>query len=238
MNIITIENVFLWFMIYSFFGWVYETIYCSIVERKFVYRGFLNGPYCPIYGFGALLDIFALGRIENPAALFLAGAVLTCSLEYFTGWLLETLFHAKWWDYTDMKFNIKGRVCLLGALAFGAFSVVLIKFIHPFLVWLLSDAPQLFISLLSSFLLIVLATDIFITVKGLESFENKLGVLTKGIKARKSRVFEYISDFSKKFNLQEKRMIMSFPKLSSVKYNDALSALKERLSPRRRRKNK
>ena len=98
MNIITIENVFLWFMIYSFFGWVYETIYCSIVERKFVYRGFLNGPYCPIYGFGALLDIFALGRIENPAVLFLAGAVLTCSLEYFTGWLLETLFHAKWWD--------------------------------------------------------------------------------------------------------------------------------------------
>ena len=95
MSILKAETVFLWFMIYSFIGWLYETVLCSSLERKFVYRGFLNGPYCPIYGFGALLDIMILGNVESVPSLFLSSVLLTCTLEYFTSWAMEKLFHAK-----------------------------------------------------------------------------------------------------------------------------------------------
>ena len=97
----TIETWFLWLMIYSIIGWVYESTICSIGHRKLINRGFLNGPYCPIYGTGAVLVL-----------LFFAGALVTCSLEYLTSWLMEKLFHARWWDYSKRKFNIGGRVCL------------------------------------------------------------------------------------------------------------------------------
>ena len=128
----TIETWFLWLMIYSIIGWVYESTICSIGHRKLINRGFLNGPYCPIYGTGAVLVLLVLGRIQNPVLLFFAGALVTCSLEYLTSWLMEKLFHARWWDYSKRKFNIGGRVCLIGAVVFGAFSVVLVLVLHPF----------------------------------------------------------------------------------------------------------
>ena len=122
----TIETWFLWLMIYSVIGWVYESTICSIGQRKLINRGFLNGPYCPIYGTGAVLVLLVLGRIQNPVLLFFAGAVLTCSLEYLTSWLMEKLFHARWWDYSKRKFNIGGRVCLIGAIVFcGARALTL-----------------------------------------------------------------------------------------------------------------
>lgn len=127
----TLCRVIFYFMIYSVVGWIYETTLCSITDRRFVNRGFLNGPYCPIYGSGALLDVLVLGRIENPFLLFILGVLVTCSLEYLTSYVMEKLFKARWWDYSDKKFNIGGRVCLLGAVVFGLFSVVLIKLLHP-----------------------------------------------------------------------------------------------------------
>lgn len=122
---------FLWFMFYSFLGWVWETILCSLTEGHFVYRGFLNGPYCPIYGFGALFDIAILHWISNPLILFLSGALLASVLEYVTSYLMEYYFHARWWDYSEKRFNLNGRICLEGALVFGLFAVVLLKGIQP-----------------------------------------------------------------------------------------------------------
>ena len=120
-------------MFYNIVGWIYETLVCSIQEKRLVFnRGFLAGPYCPIYGSGALLDVFLLGWIHNPVLLFFAGMLVNCTLEYLTGWALEEIFHAKWWDYTGWFLNIKGRICFWGALAFGCMSVLLIKWIHPF----------------------------------------------------------------------------------------------------------
>ena len=101
----TLCRVIFYFMIYSVVGWIYETTLCSITDRHFVNRGFLNGPYCPIYGSGALLDVLILGRIENPFLLFILGVLVTCSLEYLTSYVMEKLFKARWWDYSDKKFN-------------------------------------------------------------------------------------------------------------------------------------
>ena len=125
-------TAFLWLLIYSFIGWVYETILCSITGRKFVNRGFLNGPVCPIYGFGALLDLALLGNLHGHIVpLFFSAMVVTTTLEYLTSYVMEKLFHARWWDYSKHPFNLNGRVCLLGAVAFGAFSVLLIEVVHP-----------------------------------------------------------------------------------------------------------
>ena len=163
----TIETWFLWLMIYSVIGWVYESTICSIGQRKLINRGFLNGPYCPIYGTGAVLVLLVLGRIQNPVLLFFAGAVLTCSLEYLTSWLMEKLFHARWWDYSKRKFNIGGRVCLIGAVVFGAFSVVLILVLHPWVKSLTDRLTDTALTWICAILLVGIVSDLIVTVKGL-----------------------------------------------------------------------
>lgn len=163
----TLETWFLWLMIYSIIGWVYESTICSIGHKKLINRGFLNGPYCPIYGTGAVLVLLVLGRIQNPVLLFFAGAVVTCSLEYLTSWLMEKLFHARWWDYSKRKFNIGGRVCLLGAVVFGAFSVVLILFLHPWVKSLTDRLTDTALSWVCAILFVGVVSDLIVTVKGL-----------------------------------------------------------------------
>ena len=163
----TIETWFLWLMIYSIIGWIYESTICSIGQRKLINRGFLNGPYCPIYGTGAVLVLLVLGRIQNPVLLFFAGAVLTCSLEYLTSWLMEKLFHARWWDYSKRKFNIGGRVCLIGAVVFGAFSVVLILVLHPWVKSLTDRLTDTALTWICAILLVGIVSDLIVTVKGL-----------------------------------------------------------------------
>ena len=123
----------LYFFFYSFCGWLYESVLCSVAGGRIVNRGFLNGPICPVYGFGALLIVGCLSPIQDAPVplLFIAGAALTCTLEYFTSYLMEKLFHARWWDYSARRFNIAGRVCLEGALIFGAFSVAMLRVFHP-----------------------------------------------------------------------------------------------------------
>lgn len=112
-----IADMALYFFLYSFLGWAQETVQCSIKERRFVNRGFLNGPICPIYGCGALLIFTFLLPIKRGIAspflavplVFLCGAVIASALEYVTSWVMEKLFHARWWDYSDKKWNINGR---------------------------------------------------------------------------------------------------------------------------------
>ena len=111
------------FALISFGGWVYETIYCSVVEGEFTKRGFLFGPTCPIYGIGAIAEWLVLGQISNPIIVFIIGAVLATVIEYSTGLFLERRFKKKWWDYSMFKFNLHGRICPQASAVFGAFSV-------------------------------------------------------------------------------------------------------------------
>jgi len=123
---------FLWFILYSVIGWIYETILCSIEAGYWVERGFLFGPLCPIYGAAAVLALAILyKRIKNVALLFLTGVVLTTGIEYVTSVVLEQIFGLRWWDYSHFRFNIEGRVSLLAALVFGILIVLLVKVIHP-----------------------------------------------------------------------------------------------------------
>ena len=119
------------FALISFGGWVYETIYCSVVEGEFTKRGFLFGPTCPIYGIGALAEWLILGQISNPFVVFFIGAVLATVIEYSTGLFLERRFKKKWWDYSMFKFNLHGRICPQASAVFGAFSVTSVFVLVP-----------------------------------------------------------------------------------------------------------
>ncbi|MBF0977578.1 MAG: putative ABC transporter permease [Atopobium sp.] len=119
------------FALISFGGWVYETIYCSVVEGEFTKRGFLFGPTCPIYGIGALAVWLVLGQISNPFIVFIIGGFLATVIEYSTGLFLERRFKKKWWDYSMFKFNLHGRICPQGSAVFGAFSVTSVFVLVP-----------------------------------------------------------------------------------------------------------
>lgn len=123
---------YFYFMVYSVAGWLCEDVYVGIGKKKLVNRGFLYGPYCPIYGFGALIVLYPLMMLgDHPLLVFLGGMILTSTLEYFTSWIMEKLFHERWWDYSTYKFNLNGRVCLLNSVLFGLMSLVVVFLIQP-----------------------------------------------------------------------------------------------------------
>lgn len=125
----------IYFFIYSFLGWCCETMYCSFGQRKFINRGFLAGPYCPIYGCGAILVIYPLESwIDNPLLIFLFGVLITSILECITSVVMEMMFHTKWWDYSSYPFNIHGRVCLKNSSMFGILVMFVMYDLHPHII--------------------------------------------------------------------------------------------------------
>ena len=171
---------FLLLMTYSIIGWCGEMVYCSICQRKLCEkRGFLNGPICPIYGHGALVVLLCLhGGCKNPLLTFLLGAVLTSLVEYITSFAMEKLFHMRWWDYSQYKFHLNGRVCLLNSTLFGLASVFLCHFANPpitaWLAGLLASGAAVPLSLI---LLAVYLTDIVLSVRGAIQLGGRLARL-------------------------------------------------------------
>ena len=169
------------FAVYSGMGWLCESVYCSFCEHRWVNRGFLNGPFCPIYGFGGLLVIVILTPFAGKLAplpelfvFFVLGAVSTSVLEYATGYALEKLFHTSWWDYSHDKFNIRGRVCLKNSLLFGLMAVFAIKLLHPAVLALLEKIPPLLAPLLAGGLIVYFLFDCAVTVLGILQMNGKL----------------------------------------------------------------
>ncbi|MFA5585156.1 MAG: putative ABC transporter permease [Saccharofermentanales bacterium] len=228
------ESWFLWFVLYSMVGWIYETTLASIMQKSFINRGFLNGPYCPIYGCGAVLVLLLLGDLPNPFLLFLSAALLTGILEYLTSWILEKLFHARWWDYSEKRFNIKGRVYLKGIIVFGLFSLILIRFLHPPVASLTATIPAnlRFAMALALFLLIL--ADVIYTLTKFAEFEKILSRMSDSLdealhsaKAFYVRANSVSSTALHRVNSQVRRMILSFPKLTSTRYNESLKKLRQ-----------
>ena len=134
----------LWlFFVYAFLGWCAEVCYAALRTGKFVNRGFLNGPVCPIYGFGMAAVLWALRPLMgNTVLLFLGSVVLTSLLEWLTGFLLEKLFHQRWWDYSDEPFNLGGYICLRFSLYWGLACLFVLKIIHPTVLWGVRAVPR------------------------------------------------------------------------------------------------
>ena len=140
---ISLYYIISWFFIYSFLGWAWESAYVSIKNKKLVNRGFINGPLCTIYGAGAVTIYLLLRPFEkNLALLYLGGVITATALDYVTGWIMETVFHTRWWDYSNKKFNLHGYISLASSLLWGAFSILLLKLLQPFVSWITSLYPQ------------------------------------------------------------------------------------------------
>lgn len=130
-----IMTLFSWFIIYSYIGWVYETIYCSMDLGRYVDRGFLSGPICPIYGLCIVSAVILFtDRFKSNISLFLACAFLASAIEYITSLWMEFVFGRRWWNYSDKLLNIQGRVCLEAAIVFGISGVLVVRYLHPRLV--------------------------------------------------------------------------------------------------------
>lgn len=155
-------EIVLFFFIYSFAGWVVELLWHSIVHKKIIEtRGVLFGPYCPIYGFGALLVLGTTYTIKDNLLLVFLAAVGLCSvLEYFTSFILEKIFNIRWWDYSETrKLNINGRICLTASIGFGVFGIIATQWVQPFIencISLIPDTIQIIIALV---LFVVMLTD-------------------------------------------------------------------------------
>lgn len=207
-----IAEWFLIFVIYSFIGWIFEIIVALVSHRKFTNRGFLVGPICPIYGIGAVLISLVLGNVENIVAIFCVSMVGAAGLEYFTSWLMETLFHARWWDYQDMPFNLNGRICLHTALAFGVLGVLVVRVMNPFLLGLFDSLqPGLVIALFALTLGLLLA-DILISLWMIINFRVTVGTVERDATEEIStRVRQIIMEKGR----LNRRLVKAFPKLEA-----------------------
>lgn len=216
--LITAENYFLYFILYSVLGWIYETALCSVKEKHFVNRGFLNGPYCPIYGTGAVLFILLLGRERSPLLIFVFGAIIASAVEYATSFFMEKIFNARWWDYSEFKFNLRGRICLGASLVFGAFAVLLIKFIHPVTLTYTKTIPIAIYHAVTLACALAFLSDLALTLKGLDGFSEKIALINEKLFAplsddEKSKASSVM--FESSISRQQRRIIRAFPKISS-----------------------
>lgn len=176
------------FTIYSFIGWVCETIYCSIQEKKLVDRGFLSGPFCPIYGFGGLIVITVLSPFSsNIFLLFFSSMIVTTAIEYLTGVVLEHIFHTTWWDYSQCKFNFQGRICLTNSLLFGVMCVVGIQFVHPIVLKLVNAIDSKWTTYLAYGLVVYFILDLCVTVYTILQLNGKLEQLQQVLDEIKSK---------------------------------------------------
>ena len=167
-------SAFLIFILFSFIGWISEVIYVGVTSaHKFVNRGFLHGPICPVYGFGGVVILMLPPSLYATwIPLFLASMILCTTVEYFVSWLMEKLFHTRWWDYSHYKIQLNGRICLLNSILFGFLGVVVIHFVYPLMIDLLNSLGQKVINVSGVIILAVLSVDIFFTVRKLVDFAN------------------------------------------------------------------
>lgn len=167
-------SAFLIFILFSFIGWISEVIYVGVTSaHKFVNRGFLHGPLCPVYGFGGVIILMLPPFLYKTwIPLFFASMILCTIVEYFVSWLMEKLFHTRWWDYSHYKIQLNGRICLLNSILFGFLGVAVIHFVYPLMLDLLNLLSQTVINISGMIILAVLSVDIFFTVRKLVDFAN------------------------------------------------------------------
>lgn len=197
-----ITTIFIWFILYSILGWIYETIFCSVKTLKWDNRGMLIGPYCPIYGVGAVLDVLVCGGLPNYTAVFFTCMFGSAVLEYSTSYTTEKLFHAVWWDYSNLPLNIKGRICLPCSIGFGAAGLIVLYGIHPFIARITDALPLYWQEPSALLLMAVFSADCTLTADSLIALNVKLETTLKAIDSQISEKYDTFIETTKQ-NLSE-----------------------------------
>ena len=176
----SLYHILAFFLIYSCLGWCLEVVYAAATTGQLVNRGFLNGPVCPIYGFGMILVLFFLTPLEgNLLLLYLGGVLLPSALELVGGWVLYKLYRTRWWDYSDRPFNIGGYICLEFSLLWGVGALLMIKAVHPAIAALVDIVPPLVGFILMCLLYAVYAADVVATGISASDLARELDALEK-----------------------------------------------------------
>ena len=203
--------LFMSFMIYSFLGFIVETIYVWILDKKFQNRGFLIGPVLPIYGFGCILITLLLSPYKaHPIILFCMSIIICSVLEYLTSYLLEKIFNARWWDYSNRKYNINGRICLETLIPFGIGGSIICYLVDPNIQKLIRLVPYNIVIIISIVLAILMITDTLLSIKTISSVKNKI---KKGIRDNTIEIKEKVKDFIISNSKLRKRFINSYPNI-------------------------
>ncbi|MGN1297121.1 MAG: putative ABC transporter permease [Clostridia bacterium] len=211
----TIEIYFLLFMSYAFLGWCMEVICKLIQTRKFINRGFLIGPYCPIYGWGAIAITVLLKRYTYDILVLFVMSMIVCSIiEYFTSYFMEKKYHARWWDYSNKKFNINGRICLETLIPFGILGVIIMYVTNPLLLHFFETIPQIILHIITATLFIVFIVDNAISSNVIASI-NVEG--SKLIKDNTEEITERVKDVLRKKSWLHRRLVNAYPNLKDIK---------------------
>ena len=209
---------FLYFIILAIMGWIMEVTLQLVQKHKFSNRGFLIGPYCPIYGCGGILITLTLSNLHNhPIALF-STAILICGiLEYVTSYLMEKIFNARWWDYSKNKFNINGRVCLETIIPFGILGLALIYVINPFIFDNLSKIPTTIINIIAIIVAILFTLDMIISLTVISNVRKATKKFDKeNPKDSTDEISRKVREFLKSKSTLNRRLVEAFPELTAI----------------------
>lgn len=206
--------VFLLFLIYSFLGWLVDICGNYIDVKEFKNRGFLIGPYCPIYGVASIFMLQFLSKYQNDIIVLFVMSVLVCSvIEYLTSYIMEKLFHARWWDYSKIPFNINGRICIPYSIIFGVLSLLLVEFINPFIVNMLITIPKIALITGGIILFILFAIDVIVSF----SIINKLKITADNIRKDKTEeITKKVREVLSKKSILFRRLLNAFPDFEAL----------------------
>ena len=246
------------FFVYGFLGWCTEVAYAAAKQGKFVNRGFLNGPICPVYGIGVGVVVQFLTPVENNLVLlYISSTILVTVIEGITGFLLEKIFHNKWWDYSEQPLNIGGYVCVLFSLIWGVFCVLIVKIIHPLIYKVLTMIPLVLGIVVMACLAVGLLADLYVTASGILKMNRRLEAMEKiaaELKELSDKVGENIYENvmegmefreEKKARIEElkakyeemaenrtkvgERLVKAFPKMQVGQHKEIFEELRERM---------
>ena len=213
----TLSYLFLFFLAYSVIGYVIEVVDIIVMEKRFEWnRGFLIGPIIPIYGLGSIIMEIVLGKYRNDYVILFLMTMFICSfMEYFTSYILEKMFKMRWWDYSHMKYNINGRICMLNAILFGFGGIIFVRYINPFLLGYLQKIPKDICITLSSILFVLFLIDFIISLVVVIRLKINVDKFTS--KDSTSEIKKEVAKSMKSMSTLTIRLLKAFPTYLSSK---------------------
>ncbi len=226
----TIEIYLLLFLTYAFLGWCMEVICKWIQYKRFINRGFLIGPYCPIYGWGALAITILLKRYtDDVVALFVMAVVICSVIEYFTSYFMEKKYHARWWDYSDKKFNINGRICLETMVPFGILGVIIMYVTNPFFMGIYNAIPETALRIIAGVLFVAFIIDNMVSSKVISSIHLEEEKIADNTEEITTEISNRLKQLIKEKSYLHKRLVNAYPNFKL----EQLEKMKARLQKRK-----
>jgi len=218
------------YFVFSVLGWIWESIYCTIKEGKWQNRGFLYGPLCPIYGFGSIIallvyDLISLGIVHQLSwwMTLIVGFFLSMILEYPTSYILEKLFHARWWDYSDLPLNINGRTCVITSLGFGIGAIIIMNYLIPSYEQALVIIPASIIAISCVIFVAIHSSDITLTVSHLTNFQKNIDEMEEIFQSKMTETVDKI------FERRSKLYGKTLSRIASFKMKESHNMIAQRI---------